>query len=102
MTPKMPIGTFTKKIQRQLRYSTRKPPSTGPMAGASTVTLARMADARGRSIGRVGAVEHRRADGREHAAADTLDEAEHDERRSRLHASPHSAEARREDASGRG
>ena len=51
MTPKMPIGTFTKKIQRQLRNSTRKPPSTGPMAGARTVTLARMAEARGRSIG---------------------------------------------------
>ena len=51
MIPAMPMGRLTKKIQRQPTYSTSKPPSTGPMAGASTVTRRRMRRGPGRSIG---------------------------------------------------
>ena len=32
-----PIGTFTKKIQRQLALSMSRPPIVGPMIGASIV-----------------------------------------------------------------
>ena len=35
----MPTGTLMKKIQRQLELSVMKPPSVGPMAGASTTAM---------------------------------------------------------------
>ncbi len=45
------MGRFTRKIQRQPTVSVRSPPSTGPDAGASTVGMVRMADARARCSG---------------------------------------------------
>ncbi len=35
----MPTGTLMKKIHRQLKWSVMKPPSVGPMAGASTTAM---------------------------------------------------------------
>ena len=53
--PKMnataPMGRLTKKTQRHDRSVTRRPPSTGPMAGARAVGVVRMLAARTRSAG---------------------------------------------------
>ena len=47
----MPIGTLTKKTQRHEKLVTRKPPRTGPTAGATVVPRVRMLAARTRSAG---------------------------------------------------
>ena len=47
----MPIGTLTKNTQRHEKLVTRKPPSTGPTAGATVVPRVRMLAARTRSAG---------------------------------------------------
>ena len=35
----MPTGMLMKKIQRQVKWSVMKPPSVGPIAGASTTAM---------------------------------------------------------------
>ena len=70
------MGTFTKKTHRQVNAVTRKPPSTGPMAGAMVVGTVRMLAARTRSEGREDAVEHGHADGSHHSAARPLNDPE--------------------------
>ena len=47
----MPIGRLIRKIHRHPKLSVRYPPSTGPRAGAATVGIDRIADARARSSG---------------------------------------------------
>ena len=51
MIAAMPIGRLTKNTQRQERLVTRKPPSTGPRAGAIVVATVMMLAARMRSAG---------------------------------------------------
>ena len=50
-TATMPMGTLTKNTQRHEKLVTRKPPSTGPTAGATVVPRVRMLAARTRSAG---------------------------------------------------
>ncbi len=49
--PRMPTGTLTKKIQFQLRLSTIRPPTSGPIASAIAETPAQMPIAWPRSRG---------------------------------------------------
>ena len=51
MMAAMPRGRLTKKTQRQLKLVTRRPPRTGPSAGAIVVGMVRMLAARTRSAG---------------------------------------------------
>ena len=51
ITAAMPIGRLTKNTQRHEKLVTRKPPSTGPIAGAKVVPTVRMLAARTRSAG---------------------------------------------------
>ena len=44
-----PIGTLTKKIQRQPAYSVRTPPTSGPIATASPIVAPQMPKAVPRS-----------------------------------------------------
>src|SRR5262245_44960544 len=41
-TPSTPIGTLMKKIQLQLTFSVRRPPTSGPIASASAETPAQI------------------------------------------------------------
>ena len=50
-TATMPIGTLTKNTHRHEKFVTRKPPRTGPTAGATVVPRVRMLAARTRSAG---------------------------------------------------
>ena len=47
----MPMGRFTKKTQRHVMAVTKKPPRTGPMAGAMVVGMVMMLAVRTRSAG---------------------------------------------------
>ena len=80
----MPNGTLTKKIQRQPMVSVMRPPSTGPSAGATSVGIITIVDARARSIGGKARNSIAIADRREHPAADPLQDAEGDELADRL------------------
>ncbi|MCP9983479.1 hypothetical protein LUW76_38510 [Actinomadura madurae] len=46
-----PTGTLTKKIQRQPRWASTKPPATGPTIGASPTIAPKTPKARPRSRG---------------------------------------------------
>ena len=76
----MPTGTLMKKTQRQEKLSVMKPPSVGPMAGASTTAIPYTAMAmpalgRRERVGQDGLLARPEA-----AAADALEDAEEDQR----------------------
>ena len=88
----MPIGTLTRKIQRQLTLVTIRPPSTGPSAGAASVGI--MIDRRrpGPLGRREGPEQHGEADRRQHPAADALQDPERRSAGPIDCAAPHSSE----------
>ena len=68
-------GRLMKKIARQLTYSVRTPPTTGPIASASAETPAQVPIALPRSCGREGVGDDRERRRHHQRGADALDRA---------------------------
>ena len=67
-------------MNRQSTYSTRKPPSVGPSAGATSDGMPKTLSASPRSCRREGGEEHRRTERQERAATQSLQDAEENQR----------------------